>query len=55
MLRYEYRVGESERSIGRLEDRLAKAGISADGCLGDRLRGMVSAHRSLQLVQPYIT
>ena len=54
-LRYEYRRGESERSVDHLEDLLARAKIVGDDFPGDQLRDIVGAHRSLQAAQPYRT
>ena len=54
-LRYEYRQGESARSVDHLEDLLAGAKIVGEEYPGDQLRDIVAAHRSLQAVQPYRT
>ena len=52
-LRFEYRPGETPKSVRELESILSKAAVGAFTSPHEQLREMVRAHRALKKSQPY--
>ena len=52
-LRFEYRAGESHKSVRQLENVLSKACLRDDESPEEQLRDLVRAHRALKGTQPY--